>query len=114
MARRLLNSNPLSGEKVWFDYDQHCDQMTITHEQNVDHILEYSHRKATNPEHTKRGIKEDWWQYAKVPNSVIVEMKQKHGLDFFSEEDAPKVFHLLNTEYKAFKTTDKTHNVRKR
>jgi hypothetical protein len=114
MTRRLLNWNPASGERVWFDYTPHTEEMTITHEQDVDHILEYTHRKSTNPEHTKQGMKEDWWQYAKVPNSVIMEMKDKHGVDFFSEEDAPKVFKLLNTEYKAFKTTDKTHNVRKR
>jgi len=112
--KRLLNWNPLSGERVWFQYDAHDDQMTITHEQDVTSALDYAHAKATNTSYSAKGIKEDWWHYAKVPNTVIVELKQKWGLDFFSEEDAPRVFQLLNTEYKRFKTTTKTHNVRRR
>jgi hypothetical protein len=112
MSKRLLDYNPLTGEKTWFQYDQN-DVMTITHEQDVQKILDYAHLKATNADYSKKGMKGDWWHYAKVPNIVILEMKQKHGVDFFSEEDAPKVFHLMNTEYKAFKTTDKVHNVRR-
>ena len=114
MTKRALDYNPITGETVWFQYDQHDDRMTITHEQDVTRILDFAHLKATNPGYTRDGIKEDWWHYAKVPNSIIMEMAQKHGVDFFSEEDAPKVFNLLNTEYKAFKTTDKNHNVRRR
>jgi len=112
MTKRLLDYNPLSGEKVWFEYGQHNDQMTITHEQDVSGILDYAHHKATNLDYTKKGIKEDWWHYAKVPNSIILEMKQKHGVDFFNQNDARRVFKLLNTEYKRFKTTEKQHNVK--
>jgi hypothetical protein len=112
MTKRLLDFNPLTGEKVWFDYGQHDDQMVITHEQDVTGALAFSHEKAVDGNLTRKGIKNDMWHYARVPNSIIMEMKQKHGVDFFDKNHAKKVFQLLNTEYKRFKTTDKTHNVR--
>ena len=111
MSRRLLDWNPLTGEKVWFDYDAN-DQMAITHEQDVTPALDVAHFLATEGDYTRDGLKNDMWHYAKVPNSVILEMKQKHGVDFFDRNDAKRMFELLNTEYKAFKTTDRTHNVR--
>jgi hypothetical protein len=112
MTKRILSYDPLSGEKVVFQYDQHSDQMTITHEQDVSKIKDFAHFRATDGNYSQKGMKEDWWHYAKVPNTVIVEMKQKHGVDFFDKNHSWRVFELLNSEYKAFKTTEKVHNVR--
>jgi hypothetical protein len=111
MTRRLLDFNPITGEKCWYDYSRHDDSMTITHEQNVEGILEFAHGKAISNA-TAKGIKNDMWHYARVPNAIILEMKQKHGVDFFDKNDAKRMFALLNTEYAHFKTTEKTHNVR--
>lgn len=111
MAKRLLDWNPVTGERVWFDYGTD-DRLVVTHEQDVEGILDMSHARAVDGEYSKRGIKNDMWHYARVPNAIILEMKQKHGVDFFDRGHAKKVFHLLNTEYARFKTTDKTHNVR--
>lgn len=112
MTKRLLDFDPLSGEKVWFQYDQHCDQMTITHEQDVTEHLKLAHHLATDDKRDKKGRKEDWWHYAHVPNAVILEMKQKHGVDFFDKNQHKRVFALLNSEYKRLKTTQLNHNVR--
>lgn len=113
MTKRLLDYNPLTGERVWFHYGQHDDVMSITHEQDVGDALKVAHHFATKDGYTQKGMREDWWHYAKVPNTIILEMKNKHGVDFFDQNHAKRVFELLNTEYKAFKTTDKTHNVRR-
>jgi hypothetical protein len=112
MTKRLLDFNPLSGEAVWFQYDQHSDQMTVTHEQDVSRHLDYAHERSADGNYTRKGIKNDVWHYAHVPNVVIMEMKSKHGVDFFDKNHAKRVFELLNTEYKHCKTTDRTHNVR--
>ena len=112
MARRLLDYNPTTGETTWFDYDNHADSMTITHEQDVKPSLDYSHVRAADGDYSAKGIKGDLWHYARVPNIVIMEMKSKHGVDFFDKNHERKVFQLLNTEYKWCKTTTKTHNVR--
>jgi hypothetical protein len=111
MTRRLLDHNPLTGETCWYDYSHHEDKAIITHEQKVDGILEFAHGKSLSHA-TAKGIKKDLWHYARVPNSIILEMKTKHGVDFFDKNDEKRMFALLNTEYARFKVTEKTHNVR--
>lgn len=107
-----LDFNPLSGERVLFDYDAHEDRMVLTHQQDVRRELAFAHNKAADDSASKRGIKNDLWHYARVPNIVIMEMKQKHGVDFFDKNDQKRVFHLLNTEYKWCKTTNGHHGIR--
>ena len=109
MTKRILDFNPLSGETVTFEYEQHSDRMTITHSQDVTNQLHFAHGLATLDGYSSHGMKNDMWHYAHVPNTVILEMKSKHGVDFFDRNDSKRVFHLLNTEYKRFKTTDKHH-----
>lgn len=109
MTKRLLDFNPLSGEAVHFQYEAHTDRMTITHSQDVSGHIDMAHEMAVNDGYSAHGIKNDMWHYAHVPNSVILEMKQKHGVDFFDKNDSKRVFRLLNTEYKRFKTTAKNH-----
>ena len=111
-TKRILDYNPLTGERVVFQYDHHADQMTITHEQDVSSILKDAHERAISTDYTRKGMKDELLHYARVPNSVILEMKQKHGVDFFDRSQSRKMFALLNTEYKQFKTTEKTHNVK--
>jgi len=97
---------------VYWDYDAAQNKATITHSQDVEPALELAHALAMDENRTAKGIKGDMWHYAKVPSTVIMEMKSKHGVDFFDKNDWPKVFHLLNTEYSRFKTTQKTHEIR--
>ena len=112
--KRLLDFNPLSGEKVWFEYDQHIDSMTITHEQDVSKHLDIAHARMIDENYTRKGVKNDLLHYAHVPNTVILKMKMEDGVDLFSKADEKRVFELLNTKYKRLKTTTKVHNVRNR
>lgn len=112
--RLLLDYNPLTGERVWFGSDSSNTKVTITHEQDVDYHLRRAHSQAVDDDQTKRGISKDFWKYASVPNIVIMEMKSKHGVDFFDKNDWPKVLELLNGDYSRFKTTSKVHRERRR
>lgn len=112
MTRLLLDHNPLSKETVYFDFDEHTDQVTITHEQDVSSFLDRAHELSTDLDRSRRGIKNDLWHYAHVPNMVIMDMKLKHGVDFFDRSQAAKMFRLLNTEYKRTKVTNGTHEVK--
>ena len=114
MAKLLLDHNPLSRESTYFSFNDHDDQVTITHEQDVTEHLKLAHENAIDDGLTRDGMKKDMWKYAHVPNTVIIEMKNKHGVDFFDRNDASKVFDLLNGEYSRFKTTSKVHRVKKR
>ena len=109
MSKLLLDYNPATGEKVWFDWTAD-ENIVLTHEQDVTQILEQSHFWQNKESKTDYGIKNDIWHYARIPNSIILEMKNKHGVDFFAEEDQSRVFHLINTEYAKFKTTHKNHS----
>ena len=114
MTKLLLDYNPLTGERVTFGFNDHENKIEITHEQDVSRHLALAHDQMVDDDQTKRGIRKDFWKYATVPNIVIMQMKQKHGVDFFDKNDWPKVLELLNTEYSRFKTTSKVHRERKR
>ena len=55
-------------------------------------------------------MKEDWWHYARVPNSVIYKWLFEENINFFKKEDTKKVFQKLNSpEYSKLKVTTKRH-----
>jgi hypothetical protein len=110
--RRVLDYDPLSKQTVYWDSDMANKKVSITHVQDVQHVLDAAHDMQMDEERTKNGIAQDMWHYAKVPSVVIMEMKEKHGVDFFDKNDWPRVFRLLNTEYSRFKTTHKTHEIK--
>jgi len=110
--RRLLDHNPLTGESVIFEYEAGSDKDTlrITHEQDVSALLDGNKRLANDRDITKKGIKNDMWHYASIPNALILKWKEELGVDVFDKNDRKKVFKLLNSpEYKYLKTTDLTH-----
>lgn len=109
--KRLLDYNPLTGESVTFDYGAD-DRLVITHSQKIDRKIDTNKALANDDDYTKQGIKNDMWHYATIPNIYIVELQQKHGVSLTRMEDRPKLFKLLNTEYKFLKTTHKTHTVK--
>lgn len=108
--KRILNYDPLTRETIWFESDG--DKVFITHTQELDEHLDFAQALANDNDQTARGIKSDMWRYAHVPNTIIMDMKERFGVDFFDNNDAPKMFDLLNTEYSRFKTTSKVHKIR--
>ena len=107
----LIDQDPFTGESVYYEFNRATQHAVITHEQNVGRIIDNNVDDQNNTWRTQKGIKRDWWHYARVPNTVIVEWKQKHGVDFYDKTHRKKVFQLLNSpEYKLLKTTHKTHN----
>ena len=114
VAKLLLDNDPITGEKVWFGFNDHENKVEITHEQDVQSFLDRAHYESADDDFTKRGIKNELWKYATLPNIIIMEMKQKHGVDINNKNDWPKVLELINTEYSRFKTTSKVHRVRSR
>lgn len=114
MAKLLLDYDPITGERVYFGFNNHENRVTITHEQDVDEHLKLAHAQAIDDNFTKKGIKNDWWKYASLPNIIIIEMKQKYGVDVHNKNHWPRVIELINTVYPRFKTTAKIHRVRDR
>jgi hypothetical protein len=113
MTRRLLDYDPIRGVSCYMEVDLRGDRMTLTHEQDVQPILDRNKLAAADSDKTARGIKNDWWKYASVPAIVEIEWMQKFGVDLGNPQHKSKVFKLLNhPDYRYLKTTSKTHNVR--
>ncbi len=111
MSRKLLDLNPLTGERVVFEYDTQTDKMRLTHEQDVQSIIDGNKRLANDESLSRKGIKNDWWHYATIPNVVAMKWLQEKGVDVHNPAHKQSVFKLLNDpEYKYLKTTTLTHN----
>jgi hypothetical protein len=107
---RILDYDPLSKEYTSFQYDELNDDVIIGYHQDIENVLEYNKALANDADYSKRGMKESWWHYAKVPNLVQMKMKMEKGIDFHEPSHAPAVFRYLNDpENKYLRTTSKLH-----
>jgi hypothetical protein len=110
MTKRLIDRNPVTGEEVWYDFNHATEEAVITHTQDVEWLLDRNKRAANDTDKTSRGIKNDWWKYATIPNVVLIDWKQRLGVDFDNPNHQKKVFQLLNSpDYQYLKATAKHH-----
>jgi hypothetical protein len=114
MSKLLLDFDPLTGQKTYFQTQAHENSFRIVTEiDDSAQSLAYAHERRADGDYTKKGIKGDMWHYAKLSAQAIQQMATEDGVNILVPGyDRKKFFHLLNTKYKAFKTTDKTHNER--
>lgn len=109
MTRQVLDHDPLSGITTYFDYTGD-DQMVITTEQKVDRVLDQNQVLRNDDDYSRKGIKQDQWHYARVPDIVAMEMLQKYGVNMMKPPiDWPSVFKCINTHYPYLKVTNKHH-----
>jgi hypothetical protein len=113
MTRRLLDYDPLTGVRTWFDYESSTDTTFITTDQPanlVNNILDNNFELRQDADYSRKGMKNDMWHYARIPNGVALEIKDKYGLDMFaSKPDWKSIFKIINRDYPALKVTEKTH-----
>lgn len=108
MAKRLLDYDKLTRTAVYHDYDHETKQTIITEVQDVEHYLERNKRLANDTDYKRKGIKNDWYHFASVPNGVMVEIMQKHNVDWRNDDDLPKIERILSSnEYRYLRTVDK-------
>ncbi len=102
--KRLLDYDADTGIQTWHDYDHHTKETVIAEVQDVAPVLE-ANKVARNQgnggakglnEVAQRGIKNNWWHAASVPNSVILKWKKELGVDIYNKDHLPAVKKLLN------------------
>ena len=104
----IVDRNPLTGETCVVSFSN--GKMHITNKQDVNPILDYATELRNNTGYSQRGIKNDNWHYARIPNGVMLDMKAKYGVDMYSSKpDWKAVFACINQHYPYLKTTEKTH-----
>lgn len=108
IMKRLLDYDPLTREAVWFE--MHDGIATLHQTQDASHIIEANKMMANEPEYSRRGMKMDWWHYARIPNIVAYKWLKEDGIDIFDRSHKQKVFAKLNDpEWKHLKVTTKRH-----
>ena len=104
-----LYHDPLARITQWFVADGD-GKFRFETEQNVDHIIEANKQDKLDTELTRRGIKGDWWKYARVPDTVWIGWRRDKGIDIWDKAHRKDVFKLLNDpDWSHLKTTDKRH-----
>jgi hypothetical protein len=104
----IVDLNPLTGERCIISFQD--GKMHITNEQDATPFLEQATELRNDTEYSKQGIKDDNWHYARIPNGVMLDMHQKHGINMFAgKPDWKAIFKCINTHYPHLKTTEKKH-----
>jgi hypothetical protein len=108
---KFIDYNPSNGMELWADstYGDHRQQ--FHYRQNVEPLLELAKTERVNGL-TDKGIKQDLWLYARIPPVVILELKNKYGVDIFKRDHMKRAMELINREYPYCKTTEKIHTVK--
>jgi len=110
MARELFSYDPLTGMRVWFDYNDLTDDATLEYEQDCEPILEANKAMANSDEYTKEGMKRDMWHYASIPAALQMKWLLEDGIDVYDDNAWPQIFRKLNDpQYRYLKTTSKVH-----
>jgi hypothetical protein len=108
MTKRLLEYDPLTGIKTFHEYDHASQKTYISHEQDCQKILDYNRTLANDDRYKRQGIKDDWYHFATVPLTVVMEWKTKYNLDVFKNDDLPRIEKLLkSSEYSKLRTVNK-------
>ena len=107
MGKELLEYDPHTKTRVWHDYDHSTRKTRIITEQDCEPILNLTKKLSNTPEYKSEGIKNNMMHFARVPNNVIVEWKQKYGIDnIFDSRFNKKIEKLLSSDYKHLRTVD--------
>ena len=106
----FIDKNPLSGVEMYVDQNED-PEIRVHYQQDVQPTLDYA-AVLRNGSLTDSGIKRDLWLYASIPPVVIMKLRFEYGIDVFNRDHYPRLFQLLNSDFKHLKTTNLTHTVK--
>ena len=105
MSKELVDYDPMTGMRLYFDYDEVDRKIVLHHEQDVSHMLERNVMLQNEPDYKKEGIRNDWQHLAFIPDLVILRWR-KEGIDVFNPDHHEAVMRKLrDPEYRKLRTT---------
>lgn len=108
MSKKLLSYDPVTKTTEWHYYDHSNGKTYIKTEQDVKDILDINKRKQNSHNSSRFQKKGDYYHFASVPNTVLLDWKKKYYIDWNKKEDLPKIEKLLmSNEYKYLRTVDR-------
>ena len=104
---KILSYDPHSGITETFQGNGD-GSFSIQTKQDCERIVRFNKACQNTPELKQNGIKSDYYHFARVPTTVLLEWKQKYGIDWNKKEDLPRIEKLLmSNEYRYLRTVDK-------
>lgn len=103
--KRLLDYDFETGVAMWHSYDPQTDTTYIEKTQDVEPILEANKSlqnwgiggAARLNDFSRRGIKNNWWHVALIPNLIIEKWLLEEGINVFDRDHWPAVRRKLNS-----------------
>ena len=109
MTRRILDYDPEARITTYHEYDDQTDKSHIIEVQDIEPFLKRAQALRNDDEYTKKGIKNELWHYAHIPNIIVEKMLREDGVNVFEKGQEKEVLRLLNTKYAKVKATRKKH-----
>lgn len=103
----FLDYDPYSGITHTFDYDEMTGEVSIGYESDIEAVLDYN-KALANSGHNDRGIKQNWWLYAKIPPIWQIKLRAR-GFRLDGSDDTQRLLAEINTHAPALKCTQKNH-----
>lgn len=100
----LFDQNESS--KTFYSYDPDKDQHQLTTVEDVSGLLDHLKRKREQSQ--MKGKVEEFAHYATIPNTVIIDLKNK-GIDIFDKSCTKRLIREINENYPWLKATNKSH-----
>lgn len=94
--KRLIDIDPLSGSKVFHEYDHMEKRTIITEEHDVEPLLKLNKAQYNDEGFKKKGMKAEFLKVASIPPSIQMKWKQEHGVDIYNKDHTKAIMKLLN------------------
>ena len=96
MARRLLDVDPITGDKAYHHYDHSTKVSHIETVYNIEPILQINKEAQKERYGDKKGIRKGWWHVGTIPNGVIAKWLEE-GINFYDKDHWDAVKKKLNS-----------------
>lgn len=106
MSKRLIEYDPMTRTSTWFE-GYGTDGFKVCQTQDVEPYLERAKRLRNDPNYRAKGVKEDWFHFATIPNTVLHKILMDHHLDINNKHDLPRIEQVIKRDYKYLLTVDK-------
>lgn len=100
----FMEIDPVTGIRTDFKWNENDQTYTLLRTADVEGVLDYTKLHANDPDFAKKGIRDSWQLYAKLPPIVILQMRAK-GIDVFNRDHQKRMFEEINTNYPHLKMT---------
>lgn len=106
--KKLLEYDDFTGITSTFEQEESTGIVHVSQSADVEGALEYTKALRNDEDYSKRGIKNEFWHYAHVPN-IVLEQMIKRGLNPYGPGMTKEIMKIIDRDYPHLKVTTKHH-----